>query len=65
MIFASSQTVYGLPETIPVHENTPLRPLEPYAASKVAAESVLRAKTNDGLAVTVLRFLAQRYCSDA
>src|SRR5438105_3900251 len=40
MIFASSQTVYGLPETIPVHENTPLRPLEPYAASKVAAESV-------------------------
>ena len=56
MIFASSQTVYGLPETIPVDENTPLRPLEPYAASKVAAEAVLREKTNDGLAVTVLRF---------
>jgi UDP-glucose 4-epimerase len=56
MIFASSQAVYGMPEKAPLNENTSLRPLEPYAASKAAAEYMLRTAAETGLSATVLRF---------
>ena len=40
MLLVSSAEVYGAvtPEELPVGEDTPLRPVTPYAASKVAAE---------------------------
>jgi nucleoside-diphosphate-sugar epimerase len=56
IVFASSQAVYGMPEQTPVDEGAPLRPLEPYAASKVAAEAILRTAATAGLSATVLRF---------
>jgi UDP-glucose 4-epimerase len=56
IVFASSQAVYGVPEETLVDEGAPLRPLEPYAASKVAAEAILHTAAEAGLAVTVLRF---------
>jgi nucleoside-diphosphate-sugar epimerase len=56
IVFASSQTVYGLPEGTRVDEGAPLRPLEPYAASKAAAEAILHTAAKAGLVVTVLRF---------
>ncbi|MHA1593978.1 MAG: NAD-dependent epimerase/dehydratase family protein [Candidatus Baldrarchaeia archaeon] len=37
-IFISSCAVYGEPETIPIPESHPLRPISPYGASKAAAE---------------------------
>ena len=37
-VFASSAAVYGNTETIPVSETTPLSPLTPYAADKLASE---------------------------
>jgi UDP-glucose 4-epimerase len=56
MVFASSQAVYGMPEGAPLDESTPLRPLEPYAATKAAAEAILRTAAKAGLGATVLRF---------
>ena len=38
-IYASSCSVYGDPVRLPVSENARLRPLSPYAASKVAGEA--------------------------
>lgn len=37
-VFSSSAAVYGDPKRLPVKEDTPLNPLSPYAASKIAAE---------------------------
>lgn len=57
VIFASSQTVYGLPATTTVVEESPLSPLEYYAASKVACETALALwARGQGRKATVLRF---------
>lgn len=56
IVFASSQAVYGFGEAGVADEETPLRPLEHYAASKVAAEQLLEMASRQGLAVTILRF---------
>lgn len=56
IIFASSQAVYGYGENGEADESTPLRPLEHYAASKVAAERLLETAAAQGLTVVVLRF---------
>lgn len=38
LVYASSSAVYGNPESLPVHESLPTRPLSPYAVQKLAAE---------------------------
>lgn len=43
VIFTSSREVYGEPESIPVPETAPLRPKNPYGASKVAGEAYCSA----------------------
>lgn len=40
-IFSSTAAVYGIPEKVPVTEETPLLPINPYGASKVMVERVL------------------------
>ncbi|MBN1931068.1 MAG: UDP-glucose 4-epimerase GalE [Desulfobacterales bacterium] len=40
-IFSSTAAVYGTPETIPVTEQTPLQPINPYGASKMMSERLL------------------------
>jgi GDP-4-dehydro-6-deoxy-D-mannose reductase len=49
VVLVSSAEVYGsVPESEqPIREDTPLRPLSPYAESKVAAEAVARASPVD------------------
>jgi UDP-glucose 4-epimerase len=42
VVFASTASVYGAPRTQPIGEDTPLDPRNPYAASKAAAEQVVR-----------------------
>lgn len=43
IVFASTGGgVYGDPERVPIHETFPCRPLSPYGASKLAAESYIR-----------------------
>ncbi|MDA0597645.1 MAG: GDP-mannose 4,6-dehydratase, partial [Chloroflexi bacterium] len=39
--FSSGGTVYGEPTSLPASETTPVRPLSPYAASKLAVEMYL------------------------
>jgi len=38
-VYASSSSVYGDPRNLPVTEDSPLQPLSPYAASKIAGEA--------------------------
>ena len=40
-IFSSTAAVYGEPEAIPVREDAPLRPINPYGASKMMSERLL------------------------
>jgi UDP-glucose 4-epimerase len=56
IIFASSQTVYGMPESQVVTEETPLKPLEHYAMSKVVCEKILKFAENENISVSILRF---------
>jgi GDP-4-dehydro-6-deoxy-D-mannose reductase len=40
-VYCSSAAVYGLPDSIPVREDAPLRPQTPYGERKVAAEELV------------------------
>jgi len=55
-VVASTSEVYGSAQTIPIREDHPLNPQSPYAASKVAADSLaLSFWRSFGLRVKVLR----------
>lgn len=57
LVFASSASVYGDTDRLPTPEDAPFAPRSPYAASKAAAESYVRAYAASGLLPTVaLRF---------
>ena len=43
LIFASSSSVYGEPNTIPVSEDAPLKPVSVYGASKLACEALIHS----------------------
>ena len=45
-IYSSTAAVYGIPEKIPVDEMAPLNPINPYGASKVMVERILRDMSN-------------------
>ncbi len=56
-LFASSAAVYGDHSELPLREDLPLRPLSPYAASKVAGEALCHAyRAAYGLPTVILRF---------
>ncbi|MEO8304458.1 MAG: UDP-glucose 4-epimerase GalE [Betaproteobacteria bacterium] len=42
IVFSSSATVYGTAETMPLHEDSPLGPINPYGRTKLMVEEVLR-----------------------
>jgi len=57
VIVASSSSVYGANPTLPKHEDLAPRPLSPYAASKLAAESyALAYQQSYGLPTLAFRF---------
>lgn len=60
-VLSSSAAVYGEPERTPIVELAPTRPINPYGASKLAAEVVLQAyaRTHD------VRWAALRYFNAA
>ena len=57
LVYSSTAAVYGMPEAMPVTEETPMRPINPYGASKVMVEQVLRDLT----AAKDFRYIALRY----
>lgn len=58
IIFSSSATVYGDPETVPIKECFPLKGINPYGSSKLVAEGVLRDLyiSDDTWSVGLLRY---------
>ena len=56
-VYSSSAAVYGQPSRLPVDEDAPTRPLNPYGQSKLMAEQILRdAAVAHGLEYAILRY---------
>ncbi len=57
IIFSSSACVYGMPDKLPIKEDAPIRPDNPYGAGKAAVEVFLQAfHANFKFDVTILRY---------
>ncbi|MEW6570794.1 MAG: UDP-glucose 4-epimerase GalE [Nitrospirota bacterium] len=56
-LFSSTAAVYGIPDKVPVTEDTPLAPINPYGASKMMVERAL----NDLSLANEFRFISLRY----
>jgi UDP-glucose 4-epimerase len=56
-IFSSTAAVYGIPYKIPVNEEAPLLPINPYGASKVMVERLLE----DTSTTSNFRYISIRY----
>jgi nucleoside-diphosphate-sugar epimerase len=55
IVHTSSSAVFGIPESNPVTEDTPGRPLEAYGRAKLEAELLCRDAVATGLDVTIIR----------
>ncbi len=60
-VFSSSCAAYGVPTKIPITEDAPLEPINPYGTSKVVVERMLR----DFSAAYGLKWIALRYFNAA
>lgn len=58
LIFSSTAAVYGVPERIPVDEETPPSPINPYGTSKLMSELVMRDVASSDSA---FRYVSLRY----
>jgi UDP-glucose 4-epimerase len=57
LVFSSTAAVYGMPPVVPIPEDSPLAPINPYGASKLCVEYMLRAYAEaHGLGVVSLRY---------
>jgi UDP-glucose 4-epimerase len=54
-VFTSSREVYGNVDRLPVHESSPLRPVNAYGAGKVAGEVYCNLAIQEGIEAVVLR----------
>jgi UDP-arabinose 4-epimerase len=61
IVFSSSCATYGVPETLPIVETTPQRPINPYGRTKLIGEQMLE----DLAHVTDLTFACLRYFNAA
>lgn len=55
VVSTSTSAIYGIPETNPVDETTPPRPLEAYGRAKLEAELLCRDAIDAGLDVSTIR----------
>ncbi len=60
-IFSSSAAVYGNPERVPIREDEPIKPINPYGNTKAAVERILE----DFSAAHGTRFVSLRYFNAA
>ncbi len=56
-IFSSTAAVYGIPDSIPIKEDSPLKPINPYGASKIMVEQALK----DIASSSNLKYISLRY----
>jgi UDP-glucose 4-epimerase len=61
LVFSSTAAVYGIPERLPVDEDAPLKPINPYGITKVTVEKELANLHASGR----LRYVALRYFNAA
>jgi UDP-arabinose 4-epimerase len=61
IVFSSSCATYGIPDSLPIAESAPQRPINPYGRSKLACEQIL----NDACAAADLRVAILRYFNAA
>lgn len=61
LVFSSTCATYGVPESLPITESTPQRPINPYGRSKLMVEEILR----DQAVAHGLRSVALRYFNAA
>jgi UDP-glucose 4-epimerase len=69
LVFSSTAAVYGEPETVPIREDTPQKPTNPYGESKLTYERALRWYDEAyGLRYASLRYFnaagATEYCGE-
>lgn len=57
VVFSSSSSVYGNPESIPIKEDSSKNPINPYAVTKLEKEKLATKFSLDGLKVIGLRYL--------
>ncbi len=58
LVFSSSATVYGDPDSVPIRESAPIRPTNPYGQTKAMAEQILQdlAVSNPAWKISLLRY---------
>ncbi|MFC5994945.1 UDP-glucose 4-epimerase GalE [Pseudonocardia hispaniensis] len=57
LVFSSTAATYGEPEQVPIREDAPTRPTNPYGASKLAIDHMITSyAAAHGLAATSLRY---------
>ncbi len=58
IVFSSSATVYGQPERLPIREDSPLAATNPYGATKLMSENILRdlERSDPAWRVALLRY---------
>jgi UDP-glucose 4-epimerase len=58
LVFSSSATVYGIPENVPVNEDSPLSAINPYGQTKLIIENMCRdvCDSDDEWKITLLRY---------
>lgn len=57
LVFSSTAAVYGSPREVPIREDAPLAPINPYGASKLAAEMMIESfGIAHGLSYALLRY---------
>lgn len=58
IVFSSSATVYGNPESVPIKEESPLRTTNPYGSSKLMVEDILRDlhASDPSWSIAILRY---------
>ncbi len=56
VVFSSSSSIYGDPKKLPMSEDDPPDPVEPYGASKWMCEQLLKHLSREGLKYTALRY---------
>lgn len=61
LVFSSTASVYGVPARLPITEETPVAPANPYGETKAAAEDAIRRAVDGG----TLRYAILRYFNAA